>query len=216
MQAAPAPATHLCAPPSTVCAKTSHPRPPDLTAGRPFAVRLPAFPRESSPCGSQARRFSLRFAGNVLWFVLGGGVAALIRRIGAAVFAVPLIGLPLACAAVERTRLSAWPFGREVVHVRELDGKGVTATTAATGTIGFLVNLLRAGAFGLAPFFVPLVAGVLTCLTRIGIPFGLQSFKLAGAALWPVGRRGITAERADLARRDAAAARLAACRAAQA
>lgn len=100
--------------------------------------------------------------------------------------------------------------------MRELDGKGVTATTAATGTIGFLVNLLRAGAFGLAPFFVPLVAGVLTCLTRIGIPFGLQSFKLAGAALWPVGRRGITAERADLARRDAAAARLAACRAAQA
>ena len=65
--------------------------------------------------------------------------------------------------------------------MRELDGKSVTATTAATGTIGFLVNLLRASAFGLAPFFVPLVAGVLTCLTRIGIPFGLQSFKLAGA-----------------------------------
>lgn len=163
--------------------KNIAPRPPELTAGRPFAVRLRAFPRGSSPCVSQARRSSLRFAGNVLWFVLGGGVAALIRLIGAAVFAVPLIGLPLARAAVERTRLSAWPFGREVVHVRELDGKGVTATTAATGTIGFLVNLLRAGAFGLAPFFVHLVAGVLTCLMRIGIPFGQQSFKLAGAAL---------------------------------
>jgi uncharacterized membrane protein YccF (DUF307 family) len=33
-----------------------------------------------------------------------------------------------------------------------------------------------------------LVAGVTQCLTVIGIPFGVQSFKLAGFALWPFGR----------------------------
>ena len=32
-----------------------------------------------------------------------------------------------------------------------------------------------------------LVAGILMCLTIIGIPFGIQSFKLAGASLWPFG-----------------------------
>jgi uncharacterized membrane protein YccF (DUF307 family) len=32
------------------------------------------------------------------------------------------------------------------------------------------------------------LAGVLLCITIIGIPFGLQSFKLAGYALWPFGR----------------------------
>ena len=32
------------------------------------------------------------------------------------------------------------------------------------------------------------VAGVILCLTIIGIPFGVQSFKLAGYALWPFGR----------------------------
>lgn len=33
-----------------------------------------------------------------------------------------------------------------------------------------------------------LLAGVLSCLTLIGIPFGLQSFKLAGYVMWPFGR----------------------------
>ena len=32
------------------------------------------------------------------------------------------------------------------------------------------------------------LAGVLLCITIIGIPFGVQSFKLAGYALWPFGR----------------------------
>jgi uncharacterized membrane protein YccF (DUF307 family) len=33
-----------------------------------------------------------------------------------------------------------------------------------------------------------LVAGLLACLTLIGIPFGIQSFKLAGYVMWPFGR----------------------------
>jgi uncharacterized membrane protein YccF (DUF307 family) len=32
------------------------------------------------------------------------------------------------------------------------------------------------------------VAGAVLCLTIIGLPFGFQSFKLAGYALWPFGR----------------------------
>ena len=32
------------------------------------------------------------------------------------------------------------------------------------------------------------IAGVLMCITVIGIPFGVQSFKLAGYSLWPFGR----------------------------
>jgi uncharacterized membrane protein YccF (DUF307 family) len=33
-----------------------------------------------------------------------------------------------------------------------------------------------------------LLGGILLCITIIGIPFGLQCFKLAGLALWPFGR----------------------------
>jgi uncharacterized membrane protein YccF (DUF307 family) len=32
------------------------------------------------------------------------------------------------------------------------------------------------------------LAGLILCVTIIGIPFGVQSFKLAGYALWPFGR----------------------------
>jgi len=36
-----------------------------------------------------------------------------------------------------------------------------------------------------------IVAGILCCITIIGIPVGLQAFKLAGLALWPFGREVI-------------------------
>jgi uncharacterized membrane protein YccF (DUF307 family) len=53
------------------------------------------------------------------------------------------------------------------------------------------------------------VAGVLCCLTIIGIPFGLQAFKLAGLSLWPVGRRVVPIEVARAAREANAQERLA-------
>lgn len=48
-----------------------------------------------------------------------------------------------------------------------------------------IVQLLLAG-FGLAVGYV--IAGVLVCITIIGIPLGVASFKMAGAALVPVGK----------------------------
>jgi uncharacterized membrane protein YccF (DUF307 family) len=33
-----------------------------------------------------------------------------------------------------------------------------------------------------------MLAGVVACLTLIGIPFGIQAFKLAGYVMWPFGR----------------------------
>ena len=151
----------------------------------------------------------MRFAGNVIWFVLGGGVLALVWLIGAAIFALSIIGLPLTKAAIEMAKMSAWPFGKEVVHVRDLDEKGVGAITASTGTIGFIFNLLWAITFGWVLFLGYLVAGIFNCITIIGIPFGLQSFKLAGISFWPVGRRVVTKELAQLVREDSAQKKLA-------
>lgn len=147
----------------------------------------------------------MRFAGNVIWFVLGGWYTALFWLVGAAVFAVSIVGLPLTRAAIEMAKMSAWPFGKEVVHVRDLDRKSLSAVTAATGTIGFVFNVLWACTFGILLFLSYLVAGILCCLTVIGIPFGLQSFKLAGISFWPVGRRVVPVEAARLVRDERAA-----------
>ncbi len=49
-------------------------------------------------------------------------------------------------------------------------------------TIGNLVWFIFGG---FIVFLEYLISGVLLCLTIIGIPFGLQVFKLATLALWP-------------------------------
>nr|WP_295888607.1 YccF family protein [uncultured Devosia sp.] len=158
----------------------------------------------------------MRFAGNIIWFVLGGWYIALLWLIGAALFALSIVGIPLTIAALQMASLSAWPFGRTVVHVRELDDKGLTATTAVTGTIGFIVNVIWACTFGIVLFLAYLFAGILCCLTLIGIPFGLQAFKLAALSFWPVGRRVVPIEVANLARNENATATLARYRGASA
>jgi len=100
--------------------------------------------------------------------------------------------------------MSAFPFGKDVVHIRELDGKGLTLATGATGTIGFIANVVWACTFGIVLFIAYIIAGIINCLTIIGIPFGIQSFKLAGLSFWPVGRRVVSRELAVVARQHAA------------
>lgn len=143
---------------------------------------------------------TMRTFGNIIWFCFGGAILACIWFIGGLIAAISIVGLPLSRSAFEIARLSAFPFGKEVVHIRELDGRGLTAGTAATGTIGFLVNVAWLLTFGWALFISHLVAGVIACFFLITIPFGLQSFKLAALSLWPVGRRVVTIEMARVAR----------------
>jgi len=42
---------------------------------------------------------------------------------------------------------------------------------------------------GLVAFILWMIAGVILCITIVGIPFGSQCFKIAGFVLWPFGRR---------------------------
>lgn len=52
-------------------------------------------------------------------------------------------------------------------------------------TIGNLVWLVFGGLFSAIGY---VVGGIALCLTIVGIPFGLQCFKLASFVLWPFGR----------------------------
>ncbi len=52
-------------------------------------------------------------------------------------------------------------------------------------TIGNLIWFVLSGVWlGLSY----LLAGLVACITIIGIPFGIQAFKLAGYVMWPFGR----------------------------
>ena len=72
---------------------------------------------------------------------------------------------------------------------------GRTAVPAAGSgdIVEILVNLLWLVLFGWELFLVHLGAGLLLCLTIVGIPFGVQAFKLSVVSLWPFGRNIVEA-----------------------
>ncbi len=48
---------------------------------------------------------------------------------------------------------------------------------------------------GLINAVIYIVGGLVLCLTIIGIPFGLQCFKIAGLVLWPFGKEVVSSTR---------------------
>ena len=56
-------------------------------------------------------------------------------------------------------------------------------------TIGNVLWFLLTGLWGAIVWFL---LGLLWCITIIGIPFGIQCFKIANLILWPFGRKGVT------------------------
>ena len=115
----------------------------------------------------------MRLLGNILWLILGGLAIALAWAVVGLILCVTVIGIPLGLQALKMASLTLTPFGQTVVY-----GGGVGST---------LVNILWVLLVGWWMALGYLLAGVLNCITIIGIPFGIQSFKMAKLALWPFG-----------------------------
>ncbi|BCU56171.1 YccF domain-containing protein [Enterobacter kobei] len=134
---------------------------------------------------------------NILNFVLGGFFTTLAWLLATLVSIVLVITLPLTRSCWEITKLSLLPYGNEAVHVDELS-PGESSAILNTG--GTLLNILWFVLFGWWLCLMHIVSGIAQCLTIIGIPVGIANFKIAGIALWPVGRRVVSVETARAAR----------------
>jgi uncharacterized membrane protein YccF (DUF307 family) len=119
----------------------------------------------------------MRTLGNVLWFFLAGIWLAAGYAVSGLLLCLTIIGIPFALQAFKLAGFSLWPFGRNVVPSR---GSG--------GGLELVVNLIWLVLFGWGLFLAHLVAGAVLCLTIVGIPFGVQAFKLSVLALLPFGR----------------------------
>jgi uncharacterized membrane protein YccF (DUF307 family) len=119
----------------------------------------------------------MKTVGNVLWFILAGMWLALGYALSGLLFCITIIGIPFGVQAFKLAAFVIWPFGRHVV--RTPDGGGV---------LELVFNILWLVIVGWGIFIGTLVAGVVLCITIIGIPFGIQAFKLSTLALWPFGR----------------------------
>ena len=117
----------------------------------------------------------LDFLCNVIWFFLGGILLALGWAFVGLLWCITIVGIPVGLQCFKIARLALAPFGAEIV------------TTFSP--VSLLVNVLWWIFGGIELFVLGLGCGVLCCMTIIGIPAGIQSFKFAWLALVPFGSR---------------------------
>ena len=127
---------------------------------------------------------------NLLWLVFGGVWMAFAWIVAAVIMAITIIGIPWARAAFNIASYTLLPFGRRAVSRAEYLGTGDTGT-GPFGLLGNIVWLVLAGwwlALG------HLVTAFFLAITIIGIPFAWAHLKLAGIALWPIGKMIVDAD----------------------
>jgi len=126
----------------------------------------------------------LSFLLNLLWIVFGGLWMALGWVVAAVIMAITIIGLPWARAAFNIASYTLLPFGRKAVSRAEHLG----THDIGTGPIGLLGNIVWLVLAGWWLALGHLLTAILLAVTIIGIPFAWAHFKLAGIALWPIGK----------------------------
>ena len=114
----------------------------------------------------------MRLLGNILWLILGGLFLAVSWAVIGWCCASPSSAFHWEFRR-SKWRLTLTPFGKTVVY-----GGGVGSVLAN------IVWFVLAGIWMAIGY---ILAGLLNCVTIIGIPFGIQSFKMAKLAPWPFG-----------------------------
>jgi uncharacterized membrane protein YccF (DUF307 family) len=119
----------------------------------------------------------MKIFGNLVWLIFGGIIIAVEYFIGSLVLFITIVGIPFGIQTLKLSALAIWPFGRDTrVHER------------ASGCLYILMNVIWLLCSGIWIAVTHAFFGLLLCITIIGIPFGLQHFKLTAIALNPFGR----------------------------
>lgn len=119
----------------------------------------------------------MRLLGNILWLLFGGIVVAIQYFIGSIILMITIVGIPFGIQTLKMAALALWPFGRDT-----------RVQNRASGCLYILMNIIWLLCGGLWIAVTHALFGAFLCITIIGIPFGLQHFKLTAIALSPFGR----------------------------
>jgi len=113
---------------------------------------------------------------NIIWLVLSGFWMFLGYLLAGVVLCILIITIPWGIASFRIGGYALWPFGRAVV---DKPGAGVGS---------FLGNVVWVVLAGWWLAIGHIVTGVAMCLTIIGIPLGIASFKMVPISLMPLGK----------------------------
>lgn len=115
--------------------------------------------------------------GNILWLIFGGLLVTLIYFFVGLLLCITLVGIPFGLQLFKFGTYALWPFGSDLVN-----------RPGQPGCLSVAMNLLwiLLGWWEIA--LVHLFFGLLLCITIVGIPFGVQHFKMAIASVFPFGK----------------------------
>jgi uncharacterized membrane protein YccF (DUF307 family) len=116
---------------------------------------------------------TMRTIGNIIWILTGGWITALGFCLAGCIFYISIIGIPLGRISFRMAALTLAPFGKDIVY-------GGGAPSLLANIVWFLV-------IGFWTAVAYAVMGILFCVTVVGIPFGMQLFKMARLAIAPFG-----------------------------
>lgn len=118
----------------------------------------------------------MNIIGNIIWVLFGGLFLSLGYLFGGVILCLTIVGIPFGLQIIKLGMFALWPFGGEVVPSK-----------TPMGCLSILLNVLWIIFGGIEVAIGHLTMGVIFCITIIGIPFGMQHFKLMVMALMPFG-----------------------------
>ncbi|MBO5404534.1 MAG: YccF domain-containing protein [Paludibacteraceae bacterium] len=119
----------------------------------------------------------MKFLGNLVWLIMGGLLTAVMYWFAGLLMCITIIGIPFGVQLFKIGMLSLWPFGHELMP-KSNDG----------GCMQLVFNILWIVLGWWEIALTHLTFGLILCCTIVGIPWGMQHFKLALASLIPFGK----------------------------
>ena len=107
--------------------------------------------------------------GNMIWFLACGLWEGLSWVLAGILWSITIIGIPIGRQCFKLASLTFFPI--------EYGG----------GSVSVIANVLWLIISGIPLALVAICNGLLLCITIVGIPFGLQCFKIAKLSLMPFG-----------------------------
>ena len=115
---------------------------------------------------------------NIIWLIFGGLMVAIEYFVSSIALMVTIIGIPFGLQTIKLGLLALWPFGTDI-H----------SNGFPSGCLAGIMNIIWWFVGGIPIALTHLFWGVVLCITVIGIPWGLENFKMMMLALFPFGKR---------------------------
>ena len=119
----------------------------------------------------------MKFLGNIIWLICGGLITAVEYLISSLLLMVTIIGIPFGLQTLKLAAVALVPFGTKVLP-----------SSPSNGCLNAILNVIWWFVGGIPIALTHVGFGLLFFITIVGIPFGVQHFKLARLALNPFGK----------------------------